>query len=133
MFYLPFSAILTAAHCICSHVNWSWEPHNPGRLCVPKGKDMKYPANQIGVDRTIYFIVGHKSLDPNLVKSDISKDSLRPLKRVHRAYILETGKNEKGQVTLNTGMDIGMLIVPTLQHTSDIQTISLPSSLLRSV
>ena len=94
---------------------------------------MRYPANQIGVDRTIYFIVGHKSLDPNLVKSDIPMEALRPLKKAHRAYILETGKNEKGEVTINTGMDIGMLIIPTLQSTSDIRAISLPSTLLRSV
>ena len=85
--------------------------------------------------RTIYFIAGQNTIDLNLLANDVQTvtGALQHLEKAQQAYILETGKNKKGEVTITQGKDIGILIVPDLSGTPNVEPISLPDSLLGSV
>ena len=127
--YFRFRTILTAAHCVCSHVNDLPEPNDPGYLCIPKGKN-ESPENQINPERKIYFIVGQKVIDPRLLEESSYEEALRNLNAAQRAYILETGKNRKGEVMINPSKDIGLIIVARetpLEITPTINVIKLPT------
>jgi hypothetical protein len=89
------------------------EPKDPSHLCVPKLKN-KGPQNQINKDRAISYIVGQKSIRK------------KPLINAHMAYILETGKNEKGEVTMNNELDIGLIIVRPIVTTSTVAILKTP-------
>ena len=122
VFYFYLRTILTAAHCICSHVNELDEPKDPGHLCIPTPKN-EGPKNQINQDRAIYYIVGQKTIDLGLYYDNTYEKALKKLKTAEKAYILQTGVNAIGQVTINHSKDIGLLIVGPIMTTSTVAII----------
>lgn len=134
---LYLRTILTAAHCICSHVIESADPKDPGHLCIPAPNN-ESPKNQINQDRSIYYVIGQKTIDLRLYyanNNEIKKIKLknREIKTAERAYILQTRVNAIGQVTMNPSKDIGLLIVGNIITTSTaaiIKTLTISSRLV---
>ena len=129
------SVILTAAHCICMHIDLVPENLESYVLCKPN-ESGKTPVNQLEDGINVYYVVGQKKIDEILWLSSKNQDALQKtqefLKTCPKAiggFVYETEVNEYGRVTLNNneyGIDLGMLIVK-IPDDLDIGTISLPT------
>ena len=125
--------ILTAAHCICNHIDLLDANEEPYGLCKPNESGKK-PENQLGSEINVHYIIGHKAIDRRLLLSEDwdTEETQAFLKTCPKAiggFVYETEVNEYGQVIMNYGeygIDLGMLIVK-IPDDLDIGNILLPA------
>ena len=125
--------ILTAAHCICNHIDLLEANEEPYGLCKPNESGKK-PENQLGSEINVHYIIGHKAIDRRLLLSEDwdTEETQKFLKTCPKAiggFVYETQVNEYGQVIMNYGeygIDLGMLIVK-IPDDLDIGNILLPA------
>ena len=123
--------ILTAAHCICIHIDLLQANELLYGLCKPNESGNK-PVNQLGSKINVHYIIGHKEIDRRLLffgsRQDLlnTQELLKTYPKAIGGFVYETQVNKYGEVIMNDSLDFGMLIV-SVPDDLDIRTILLPT------